>query len=142
MTSHDWTRDLKDIYNIINKKSLTLEPPNIKDEDIIKAFIIGYIDGDGTICFIGKNKYLKIGIVGTKSFLTWIKSYFDKWIPNTKAKKQIGPNTYSPNIYEYVVYGKRAKELILLLKSVEVDKMKRKWDKITEETPILLSIKK
>ena len=129
ITCHEWVKDLEEIYNIKNNKSLTLEPPNLIEEEHIKAFIIGYIDGDGTICFLGKHKYLKLGIVRIKSILEWIQSYFNNWVDNTKAKKQIS-GTKSKDIFEYVVYGKRAKELILLLKELDINKMERKWSKV------------
>jgi len=69
--------DLLRHYNITPRKSLTLEPPNITGKDNIKAFISGYIDGDG--CFRygsrskdGNWKYLVLEVIGTRRFLEWM----------------------------------------------------------------------
>jgi hypothetical protein len=129
-TAHEWVSDLKTIYNITPRKSLTLEPPNLINEEMIKAFIIGYIDGDGTICFLGKQKYLRLGIVSTFEMCSWIKSYFDQWVDPTRAKHEIQRKVTknSSEISEYTVYGKRAAKLINLLKEVPVHRLKRKWE--------------
>lgn len=122
--------DLLTNYNIGPAKSLTMTPPNLTNEDTIKSFIIGYIDGDGTICFLGKAKYLKLGIIGTRETLEWILEWFDKWTPPTKAKKSIQQKKTNKNICELTIYGKRAEALIKILKAVPVAKLDRKWDKI------------
>ena len=36
-------------FNVIPKKSLTLRPPPLRQEEYIRAFIRGYMDGDGSI---------------------------------------------------------------------------------------------
>ena len=61
---------------VIERKSLTLTFPDIKDE-LIPHFIRGYFDGDGSV-FLHKdprkeysyNEYLGINICGTREFLT------------------------------------------------------------------------
>ena len=129
--SEQWIKDLREVFNIGPKKSMTYLYPNLIDEELIKAFIIGYMDGDGSVCFIGKDKYLKFSAAGTSEFLNWMKDYIDKWIEPTKAKKSITYNkggTY--NVCEYVVYGKRALKVINLLKEVPIQKLQRKWNKV------------
>lgn len=69
--SKDMVRDLSDNFNIIPKKSLILEPPNIKNQQHIANFIRGYIDGDG--CF---HKDKQLIILGTKDVLNWIVNQF------------------------------------------------------------------
>jgi hypothetical protein len=129
--SKQWIKDLQEVFNIGPKKSMTYTFPNLMNEYMIKAFIIGYIDGDGSICFIGKDKYLKLSICGTIELCSWIKSYFDNWFEVGKAKKSIEQNkngTY--NVCEYVVYGKRALNIINLLKQIPIQKLERKWNKV------------
>lgn len=131
ITSEQWIKDLKEVFNIGPKKSMIYKHPNLIDEELIKAFIIGYIDGDGSICFIGKDKYLKLSASGTSEFLEWMMFYFNKWVEPTKAKKSISYNkngTY--NVCEYVVYGKRALSIINLLKQIPIQKLERKWNKV------------
>jgi hypothetical protein len=129
--SKQWIKDLKEVFNLGPNKSMTYTFPNLVDEELIKAFIIGYIDGDGSICFIGKDKYLKLSVCGTSEFLNWMKYYIDKWIEPSKARKSITYNkkgTY--NVCEYVVYGKRALRVINLLKEIPIQKLERKWNKV------------
>lgn len=125
--------DLHTSFNIHPAKSMTLMPPNLTDEDLIKSFIVGYIDGDGSICKIGvgkKNCTTKLGICGTKEFLEWILSWFNIWTEPTKAKKSIQERRKGKNVYELCIYGNRAGKLISILNDVPVRKLARKWSKI------------
>ena len=56
-------------FNIIRNKAKVLDPPNIKNEDNIRSFIRGYVDGDG--CY--NDKYNLISVRGTEQMLSWIK---------------------------------------------------------------------
>jgi hypothetical protein len=123
LTSHEWAESLSTIYNIGPRKSLTLTPPSTLSQQNKLAYIIGYIDGDGTIGYIGKNKYFRLGMVGTYDFLTWVKSVFDEIITPTKAK---GINAIG-SVFNLTVYGKRGFEVYHMLKCVPVTKMPRKW---------------
>jgi hypothetical protein len=73
-------KDLINIFNITPKKSLTLVPPNLNINSLIEAFIIGYIDGDGSIgeqrLSSNLNDTLYFNVIGTNNLLSWIKSYF------------------------------------------------------------------
>lgn len=70
--------DLKNNFNIVNKKSLILEPPHLTDRAHIDAYIKGYIDGDGTVALKNsKNgKVLYITALGTKAVMSWIAKRF------------------------------------------------------------------
>lgn len=76
VTSTQWREDLEANFNIHPKKSLTLLPPSLKRAADRKAFITGYIDGDGHIGVKRDAKsswgYIRIYIVGTKEVLEWI----------------------------------------------------------------------
>jgi hypothetical protein len=58
--------DLQRNFNITPQKSLTLMPPPLKDEQLIRAFIRGYFDGDG--CFS-----TSLSFAGTVEMLSWIR---------------------------------------------------------------------
>lgn len=47
----EWIDDLKKHFNIVPRKTKILQPPNIEDEYLKHCFMIGYIDGDGCLCF-------------------------------------------------------------------------------------------
>lgn len=73
--------DLKRIYNISSRKSLTLKSPNIKQENIIRAFIRGFMDGDGSIYYYNNKRGCAVSFNGTKEMLVWVKSNIKKYIP-------------------------------------------------------------
>lgn len=70
LSSKQWKEDLENIWKITPQKSLTLEFPEFDNIEDKKAFICGYIDGDGSIS-ISNNK-ISLQILGTKSFLSSI----------------------------------------------------------------------
>lgn len=118
--------DLEKHFNIVPKKSLILQPPNLVEEDHIKAFIVGYIDGDGCIRLTsGKNKYISVNIIGTLAMLNWIKSYFDFWYPYKEQKVLQIRNHFS-----YTVVGNKARYILNLLRKVAPYRLERKWSKI------------
>lgn len=64
---------------VVENKSLILKPPSIP-KDLIKYFILGYFDGDGSICI--KNHYNRntkdwnFSLCGTEEMLNFIMDYF------------------------------------------------------------------
>ncbi len=71
-------------FGIIPNKSTTLKFPNAikraNKEAIMKSFIRGAFEGDGSILFTKKPKSLLFQIVGTKEFLTEIQNYLIKYL--------------------------------------------------------------
>jgi len=134
VTSKEWVEDLQNIYNIINGKSLNLQPPNIQNQDEILAFIAGYIDGDGAMNKykikskskkLKYNQYLHIMIVGSRDMLLWIKSIVDKLFPRKNASNV----TPLKKIFSYRFAGTRAEGFAKLIKALHLPLFKRKWDK-------------
>jgi len=80
-------KDLLDNFNISPKKSLTLRAPLIKNSESIDAFILGYIDGDGSLYInnISGLDYFKISVLGTEDLLTFIKKRFDNLLNQKSA---------------------------------------------------------
>ena len=121
--------DLKFNFNITDNKSLTLIPPNITDIDLIHSFIIGYIDGDGSIgLYKDKDReYLQISLLGTKKICEWIKNIFsdiyEKEIGNISHDKNHNENTFC-----YKITDKSARYVYTQLYNINVPKLIRKWD--------------
>lgn len=116
--------DLKNIFNIDYRKTYHLPPPNLKDENLIKAYIAGYIDGDGCIRYTNKNLFT-ISIVGTLDLMVWMQNFFQEKFPGYKTK------LYKKNIvYYFNISGKRAINFAKYLKESPVEKLKRKWDRV------------
>ena len=129
-TSKQIKTDLDSIYNIVSKKSLTLQPPNLNRTDEIDAFICGYIDGDGSIFqSIRKNRKqgeIIFSILGTLEMLTWIqnrfKSILKKEVSIIKRKRNNGKNTFV-----LIVSTQKARNLFIHFYKIPVEKLKRKW---------------
>jgi hypothetical protein len=119
-------------FSIIPRKTKRLCPPNITDERLIKAFIVGYIDGDGCIRIrktpSGYNQIV-LCIVGTHKLLDWIKKWFDKWVPIVKSGIKF---ENKGSVFSYTVVGNRANKLLTELKKVDMIRLNRKWDKTNE----------
>jgi len=127
----DLIPDLEKHFNIVPKKSLILKPPNLKNEELIKSFIKGYIDGDGHINMDskGNGQYAWIiSVCGTKEMLEWIKFYFDKWAPNAYHNKFSKVRKYDYNrIHHYSVNGNRSIEILKQLCGIHSPYLERKW---------------
>lgn len=128
IVSPDICNDLKINFNITPKKSLTLVPPNLEDDSLIDAFIVGYIDGDGSIGVYDTNtqKYLTISLLGTLEMCDWIKCRFSKLY-----KQNIGTifhiKEHSENTYSCKISDKSAREIFKHYYAIDVPKLNRKW---------------
>lgn len=115
-------------HNVIPNKTLSLENiPNTIPDELIRHFIRGYFDGDGTvynyICK-GKNK-LVFGFYGTEKFLNSIKS------------RLIEDNVI---VSEANVYNQKEANVSMLLYTIR-DDIKRFFDYIYSDSSIYLTRK-
>ena len=125
--------DLKQNFNITPRKSLTLLPPEVTDKTMIDAFIVGLIDGDGTVSYT--KKILKdgrqsdrffISLIGTKEIITFVKLRFEE-ILGHKTSNPHKRKEYSGNTYTIRVSDKAARTLFEHFYKIEVPKLERKW---------------
>ena len=130
---------LKTNFLLHSQKNKYLEPPPLTGE-LAKAYIAGYLDGDG--CFSlrsdGNYRTLKISVVGTEPLLMWIKSHFDSWTASAEItnKPRIAiprklKHTITP-IFSYSISGARAIQIWEALRHLDVPYLRRKWDKPLE----------
>jgi len=70
ITSHQMVTDLWS-HGCHPNKTHDLNPPNIDDEELIRHFIRGFVDGDGSVAISGKTFRLKV--VGTHAMMSWLK---------------------------------------------------------------------
>lgn len=122
-------QDLQKNFNIGPRKSLTLTPPKKLNRNQSLAYIIGYIDGDGTI---GKHsikyknskyEYVRLRIIGTPFVLSWINLIFrtnSKIIVHCNSKIYISSYSNQQLLKTLKIFTKQHKLPIL----------KRKWNKI------------
>lgn len=121
--SQQYYDDLAKWFNITPKKTLTLQPPNITDEEMIKAYIVGLIDGDGhhNPRKKDRNRFRRVfKILGTEALLLWMRDQLT--IPQIKVANDGAifrldfSNSTADRVYEY-----------LLPTAIRVKALQRKW---------------
>lgn len=75
-------------YGMVQRKSLVLEFPDFINTDLYGAFIRGYLDGDGSICFNHKTKKTEVSMIGTIMFLERIQEICKQFDINTSIYKK------------------------------------------------------
>jgi hypothetical protein len=123
---------LKECYSITQAKSLILKSPNLEEEDHIRAFIRGYVDGDGSICKTHqRNKPTwSFSMLGTCEMLQWIKlqiKYYVSDVGNPSPCK-------SRNVFTLAFGGHQIEHILdwLYRDSVDATRLSRKHDKYVE----------
>lgn len=140
ITSKRWQNALKDNFGLTPKKSLTLEYPTIKDFDCKLSFMVGLIDGDGTVGFYKKKGVKKVALVflcGTYSMVNWVKDLWDEYCFSVGKRKNNGPNKLTENnTWGTGISGFRAIKFYKLIKDLNIPKMESKWDVFENEFKI------
>jgi hypothetical protein len=130
--------DLRNNFNITERKTHTLCPPNLFEKNLIDAFICGYIDGDGSVYFSkNKNKQRRVGIsiIGTDKMLSWIINRFCEIYGKEKSEKLyenkggFGSTNKNKKVFTTSIYDRWARTVILNMSEIDVPKMERKWSK-------------
>lgn len=79
-----------DDFGIVKNKTLTIGFPRLisesQNEEIIKSFILGVFEGDGSVLFDEKTKSPCFQIVGTKELLEGIQQQLIKYLPLKRTK--------------------------------------------------------
>lgn len=133
-----WHEDLWKNWKIpAGKKSLIMTPPNLTNLDDCLAYIVGLINGDGSILCKRDSKYenshlISINLLGTKELLDWCKTILETAI---QSRIEASVRYQSRNhISEFRVSGLNAIKIFEVLNKLNVLKLKRKW-----ENPEILS---
>ncbi len=132
-----WMADLQKHWNITPNKSLTLTAPNILHLDLSLAYIVGLINGDGSIGLqkTPNKNYLYIRVLGTKTLLEWVKARFEE-VLGASISGAVRPERPDSSIYLLQVNGGQAITLFRVMNAIkECIKLRRKW-----ENPEILKI--
>jgi hypothetical protein len=116
--------DLRENFEIIPKKTFTLEPPKLKN-NLLDAYIIGYIDGDGSI--MHRVEALTISVTGNYQMLLKIKDRFDEICRPTNTR--VANVHKNKSVFYYAISGKRASFIYKHFAGIDVPKLDRKWFK-------------
>jgi hypothetical protein len=125
-----WIKDLEKYYNIVPNKTLRLAPPNLNNEYLNFCYLIGYIDGDGTIFFDKNKNTLTIRIVsGSQDIIEWCHKLLFLKFENSYLRKK--KNKVNLSVKKYPVLnigGIRAAVIFDFLSKFDVPKLQRKWN--------------
>jgi hypothetical protein len=127
-----WKNDLYENFGITEKKTLRLEPPNLLGKNLF-AYIIGYIDGDGTIYYRERSPNQRgVGIRVYSSnykIINWIYGVLSKVLKERNI--EVTTNIYKKtgkNCYEIRFSGLGGAVLIDFFKKINTPKLARKWE--------------
>jgi hypothetical protein len=119
-------KDLLLHYNIIPNKTFILQPPNITNMQMIKAYIAGYYDGDGSLSWHRKNNSPQWHILGNVNMLQWIK-YILESLTGEHFTLMNKANKYS-NISGIYKGGAGVYKTLELFSDLHLPRLERKWD--------------
>jgi hypothetical protein len=134
LASQDWKTDLSQHWGINPNKTLTITFPDGLSPENTKAFICGYIDGDGCV-YVDKNRKNKIqlSICGTLEMLEGMKRFFEKEGNIRFSGEQIYA---TKQIYTFMVGGRTAIKVLDFLYDNRLPLMERKWGQYLEQREI------
>lgn len=131
ITSFKLVEDLKKNFNIDSHKTYTCKPSNKIPHEFIPYFILGLIDGDGTISYYTTNtnrKQFSVLFTGTKEVCEYILNFYNKDIKLIQRWE----NRENINNYSFSLQGNI--QLYQILSSMYTDKiidhcLQRKYQK-------------
>lgn len=122
-------------FNLVPNKTRRLRPPNFENKYFKFAYLIGLIDGDGSIGASGSQggKYRKSPFLSysscSKDIVDWIKEMVDNnSCPSSRNELSKVLKIKNSNCYSYNVSCLRAAVIINYLRQFPVPKLARKWE--------------
>lgn len=127
-----WLEDLKNNFNLIRNKTKCLAPPNLTDFNLKLCYVIGYTDGDGTICLVNRGGKQEITIRWCScslSIINWMKETTDLMELYSERKTTSKTQTSKNGKYHaYAIAGRKAIDFVERLRLFSVPKLARKWE--------------
>ena len=127
-----WKQDLNQHFNITPNKTYTLSPPNIEEEKHVVSYLVGLVDGDGSVITHKQTGNTIIRFLGTEILLNWVKNWVDFLVPS-KGTTSATVRQHKPDcefLRRYEISGRRSTEFFSLVEPLGVPYMKRKWNKL------------
>jgi hypothetical protein len=126
--SKDMLLDLRRNFNLVERKTLTLLPPYRLSGPLAEAFIVGLIDGDGSIHTFNytRRTTLRLDVMGTLPVVTWVGERFRRWCGAESRLPRIREH-HGGTLHSLRVQGRNAERVADRLLMVDVPRLHRKW---------------
>lgn len=129
INSDIWGKDLQQNFSIFPNKTKRLSPPNL-DYQLLLSWLIGYIDGDGSIKCNPKRQTIQLCFVSSSiKIIQWVKNFLESHLTELQCKFPKILHKENTNYWYYEISGLKAAILIDFLFQLNVPKLKRKWEK-------------
>jgi hypothetical protein len=117
--------DLEKNFRIGARKSLTLRPPLIKDSEFQKSYMVGLINGDGSIFRDYARNIVNLRVTGTHEICLWCKGIYCSVFQLEDKFSYIYKNG---RIFSFSVGNINALLFLRSISNLGVFYLKRKWD--------------
>lgn len=126
--SKDLLLDLRRNFDLVERKTLTLLPPYRLPEPLAEAFIVGLIDGDGSIHTFNYERHptLRLDVSGTSHVVAWVEERFRRWCGAGSRLPRIQEH-HGGKLYSLRLQGRNAERVANRLLKVDVPRLYRKW---------------
>lgn len=122
-----WVADLERNFGVIPTKTYRVAPPNTTNDLLNACFILGYIDGDGSVCFTESGGWVISITSASQRVLEFIKAFLDRHFHPEKGSRYSNV-LHHDNHYVYAVKGNKAIHLFDFLRALPAPKLARKWE--------------
>lgn len=133
-----WLEDLKRNFDLFQNKTYRLRPPPLGNDYLMSCYLVGLLDGDGSLSFSRELKTVHIAYgSASKDIVQWVREFVDQRFQFAVKKKPpaIVKTLLNGRYYHTSIYGLKAVKFIELMKTLPVPRYSRKW-----ENPELLAI--
>lgn len=114
-------------FGVHPQKSDVLYPPILPSKEHELAYLVGYIDGDGSVIWRPDGSVKAVQVFGNPIVIRWAKNLInERWPP--LVPKRIKPTlTKLKNGFLFRVEGKRAFEIVDYVRTIDIPLIPRKW---------------
>lgn len=126
--SKRWNDDLYRNFNLFPQKTYRMAPPNLHSDLLKACYILGYLDGDGSICFTGTSTSVGVSSA-SREILEWMKQFIDAHFHPEKGSRYANVLKLSDSeCWNYSITGNRAVHIFDFFRSLPTPKFARKWE--------------